>query len=56
MWVPIRKIIIQIQSSEMNFLRESKGCIMKLNLCNENIRKEIQVFSMNDTIQKYCME
>ena len=55
-WVPTKKIKNQIQTSEMKFLRRTKGCTRQQCLRNEDITEELQVFSTNDKIQAHCVE
>jgi hypothetical protein len=43
----------KIQSAEMRFLRSAKGCTRLDTIRNEDIRKELGVFSVNDRIRRY---
>lgn len=51
MWVST-KIQIQIHGSEMNVLRWAKGCRRQDRIQNDDIRKEIQICSLNGDIQE----
>ena len=53
-WVPIKKIKIQIQTSEIMFSEKNKG--LHETGRNEDIREELQIFSINDKIQTYRRE
>ena len=44
--MPTRKVINRIRSSEMSFLRRTKGCKRGDHLRNEDIRDELKVFSI----------
>jgi hypothetical protein len=52
-WVPTKKVQTRIQSTEMNFLRKTKGCKKLDHITNEMIRTELSVYPVNDTIEKY---
>jgi hypothetical protein len=41
------------QAAEMRFLRSVKGCTRLDKIWNEDIRKELGVFSINDRIRRY---
>lgn len=43
-------IINQTQTSEKRFLRRTKGCTSRDSLRNEEIRNELEILSVNDTI------
>ncbi|KAK7788325.1 hypothetical protein R5R35_014440 [Gryllus longicercus] len=52
-WVLTQKTLTTIQSSEMKFLRRINGCTREDRIRNEEIRKELQVTSINTRMQEY---
>jgi hypothetical protein len=52
-WVPTKKDQTRIQSTEMNFLRKTKGCTKLDHITNEMIRTEPNTYSVKDTIEQY---
>jgi hypothetical protein len=52
-WVPTKKVQIRIQSTEMNFLRKTKGCTKLDHITNQMIRTELNIYPVNDTIEQY---
>jgi hypothetical protein len=52
-WVPTMKVQTRIQSTEMNFLRKTKGCRKLDHITNEMIRTELNICPVNDTIEQY---
>jgi hypothetical protein len=52
-WVPTKKVQTRIQSTEMNFLRKTKGCSKLDRITNEMIRTELNIYSVNDTVEQY---
>jgi hypothetical protein len=52
-WVPTKKVQTRIQSTEMNFLRKTKGCTKLDHITNEIIRTELNIYPVNDTIEHY---
>lgn len=51
-WVLTRKKSSNIQASEMRFLRAVKGCSLLDQLRNENIRNDLNIFSIVDKIKE----
>jgi hypothetical protein len=51
-WVPTKKVQTRIQSTEMNFLRKTKGCTKLDHVINELIRTEPNIYPVNDTIEQ----
>ena len=51
--IPTKEIKNRIQTLEMKFLRKIKGCTKQNRLRNDNIREELQAFSIND--KKMCI-
>jgi hypothetical protein len=51
--VPTKKVQTRIQSTEMNFLRKTKGCEKQDQKTNELIRTELNIYPVNDTIEQY---
>jgi hypothetical protein len=47
------KDISRIQSAEMKFLRSVKGCTRMDHIRNEEIRTEIEMYAVQDTITEY---
>ena len=45
-WVPITKIVKQVKSSDIGFMRKTKACTRRDRLRNEDIRNEVQVLSI----------
>jgi hypothetical protein len=43
----------RVQAAEMRFLRSVKGCTRLDKIRNEDVRKELGVFSINDGIRRY---
>jgi hypothetical protein len=52
-WVPTKKVQTRIQSTEVNFLRKTKGCTKLDHITNEIIRTELNIYPVNDTIELY---
>jgi hypothetical protein len=52
-WVPTKKVQTRIQSTDMNFLRKTKGCTKLDHITNEMIRTEPNICPVNDTIEQY---
>lgn len=52
-WVSSNSTKRKIQSTEMRFLRKTKGCTRMDKIRNEEIRTELQIFSINDKIDNY---
>jgi hypothetical protein len=52
-WVPTKKVQTRIQSTEMNFLRKTKGCTKLDHIINEMIRTELDIHPVNDTVEQY---
>jgi hypothetical protein len=52
-WVPTKKVQTGIQSTEINFVRKTKGCTKLDHITNEMIRTELNIYPVNDTIQQY---
>jgi hypothetical protein len=52
-WVPTKKVQTRIQSTEMNFLRKTKGCTKLDHITNEMMRTELNIYPVNDTIEQY---
>jgi hypothetical protein len=42
----------KLQAAEMRFLKSVKGCTRLDKVRNEEIRKELEVFSINDRIRR----
>jgi hypothetical protein len=51
-WVPTKEVQTRIQSTEMNFLRKTKGCTKLDHITNEMIT-EPNIYPVNDTIEQY---
>jgi hypothetical protein len=51
--VPTKKVQTRIKSTEMNFLRKTKGCTKPDHITNEIIRTELNIYPVNDTIEQY---
>lgn len=43
--------ISMIQAAEMGFLRRIKGCTRMNHIKNEDIRKELGIYNINDKIE-----
>jgi hypothetical protein len=52
-WVPTKKIQTRIQSTELNFLRKTKGCTKLNHITNAMIRTELNIYPVNDTTEQY---
>jgi hypothetical protein len=52
-WVPTMKVQTTIQSTEMNFLRKTKGCTKLDHITNEMIGTELNIYPLNDTVEQY---
>jgi hypothetical protein len=52
-WAPTKKFQTRIKSTEMNFLRKTKGCTKLDHVTNEIIRTELNTCPVNDTIEQY---
>jgi hypothetical protein len=52
-WVHTKKIQTRIQSTEINFLRKTKGCTKLDHITDEMIRTELNIYPVNDTIEQY---
>jgi hypothetical protein len=52
MWVPTKKVQTGIQSTEVNFLRKTKGCTKLDQITNEMIRTELNMYLVNDIIEQ----
>ena len=50
-WTITKKDQSRIQSAEMKFLRKVKGCTLEDQIKNSEIRKELNIFCMNDRIE-----
>jgi hypothetical protein len=50
-WVPTKKVQTRIQSTEMNFIRKTKGCTKLDHITNEMIRSELNTYPVNYTIE-----
>jgi predicted nucleic acid-binding Zn-ribbon protein len=50
---PQRKYTHKLQAAETRFLRSVKGRTRLDKIRNEDIRKELRVFSINDRIRRY---
>ena len=55
-WASIRQVINLIRNFEIIFLRQTRGCTRRDCFCDEDIRHELQVLSISDTIQKCILE
>jgi hypothetical protein len=51
--VPTKKVQTRIQSTEMNFLRKTKGRTKLDHITNEMIRTELNIYTVNDTVEQY---
>jgi hypothetical protein len=51
-WVPTKKVQTRIQSTEMNFLRKTKGCTKPDHTTNGMIGTELNIYP-DDTIEQY---
>jgi hypothetical protein len=49
----MRRGMQKLQAAEMRFLRSVKGCIRLDKIGNEDIRKELGVFPINDKMRRY---
>jgi hypothetical protein len=45
-WVPTKKVQTRIQSTEVNFLRKTKGCTKLDHVTNEMIRTELNIYML----------
>jgi hypothetical protein len=52
-WVPTKKVQTRIQSTEMSFLWKTKGCTKLDHITNEMIRTELNIYTVNDTVEQY---
>jgi hypothetical protein len=46
-WVPTKKVQTRIKSTEMNFLRKTKGCTKLDHVTNELIGTELNIYPVN---------
>jgi hypothetical protein len=51
-WPKTKRDMQKPQAAEMRFLRSVKGCTRLDKIRNEDIRKELGVFSINDRIRR----
>jgi hypothetical protein len=51
-WVPTKKVQTRIQSTEMNFLRKTKGCTKLDHVTNKMVRTELNICPVNDAIEQ----
>ena len=49
-WIPAKKHLSRIHASEMRFLRFLKGCTRRDRFYNEDIRKKLNIFNIQDRI------
>jgi hypothetical protein len=52
-WTMRKRDAQTLQAAEMRFLRSVKGCTRLDKIRNEDIRKELGMFSINDRIRRY---
>jgi hypothetical protein len=52
-WTMRKRDMQKLQAVEMRFLRSVKGCTRLDKIRNEDIRKELGVFSINDRTRRY---
>jgi hypothetical protein len=52
-WTIKKRDISRIQSAEMKFLRSVKGCTRMDHIRNEEIRTEIEMYTIQDKITEY---
>jgi hypothetical protein len=52
-WTTRKRDIQKPQAAEMRFLRSVKGCTRPDKIRNEDVRKELGLFSINDRIRRY---
>jgi hypothetical protein len=50
-WVDLKRNKSRIQSAEMRFLRRVKGCTLRDQIRNDDIRRELDIFSLNRKIE-----
>ena len=43
----------RIQAAEMKFLRQTKGCTLLDHIRNNDIRRDLNIYNINDKIQQY---
>ena len=53
LWTVTKRQESRIQASEMKFLRQVKGCTRRDCIRNEDIRRELNVYNMNERLQRY---
>jgi hypothetical protein len=51
-WVPFQKDNSRIQATEIKFLRHVKGITKLDRVRNEEVRKELGIYAMNDKIKQ----
>jgi hypothetical protein len=51
-WVPSRKDNSRMQATEIKFLRRVKGITKVGRVMNEDVRKELEIYAMNDKIKQ----
>ena len=53
LWTMTKRQESRIQASEMKFLRQVKGCTRRDCIRNEDIRRELNVYNMNERLKRY---
>ena len=52
-WTVRKRDAQRIQTAEMKFLRKTKGCTIMDHIRNEQIRKDLNIYNVNDRITTY---
>ena len=52
-WSPMKKLVNRIQTAEMRFLRQLKGCTILDKIKNDDIRNELKVEPLYNKIGDY---
>ena len=52
-WISTRPQESKIQAAEMRFLRRTKGCSRREQIRNEDIRRELNIYNLNEKVTEY---